>query len=148
VSRSPILPLAIAALAVFVLLPGAKACKDDARKGGHAASSGKQTARKAHVDHTPRHGGTFFMAPNGRIHLEGVYVRPGVVKVYFYDEYAEPLPAVLFKAEMAPRLPGAVKRVALKLADDGTLAAPLSSPSPAVAVDVWITFPAMSGGVK
>jgi hypothetical protein len=43
----------------------------------------------AHMDHTARHGGTVFMAPDGFHHIEGVYPEPGVFRIYATDNYRE-----------------------------------------------------------
>ena len=48
-------------------------------------------AAGAHMDHTPRHGGTVFMAPDGFHHIEGIYPEPGVFRVYATDNYREPV---------------------------------------------------------
>lgn len=53
---------------------------------------------KAHMDHNPRHGGLFFMAPNGIHHLEGALFSPREFRLYIYNEYTEPLPAGDFTA--------------------------------------------------
>ncbi len=45
----------------------------------------------AHMDHTPRHGGTVFMVEDGFHHVEGVYPEPGVLRVYVTDGYREPV---------------------------------------------------------
>ena len=47
----------------------------------------------AHMDHTPRHGGTVFMGsdPFSFLHLEGTYPEPGVFRVYATDGYREPV---------------------------------------------------------
>ncbi len=44
-------------------------------------------AAGAHMDHTPQHGGTVFMAPDGFHHIEGVYPEPGVFRLYATDNY-------------------------------------------------------------
>ena len=48
-------------------------------------------AAGAHMDHTPRHGGTVFMAPDGFHHIEGTYPEPGLFRLYATDNYREPV---------------------------------------------------------
>lgn len=48
-------------------------------------------AAGAHMDHTPRHGGTVFMAPDSFHHIEGTYLEPGVFRLYASDNYREPV---------------------------------------------------------
>ena len=50
----------------------------------------------AHMDHTPRHGGTVFMAPDGFHHIEGTYPEPGVFRIYATDNYREPVDVTLW----------------------------------------------------
>ena len=45
----------------------------------------------AHMDHSPRHGGRVFMAPDSFHHIEGVYPEPGVFRLYATDNYREPV---------------------------------------------------------
>ena len=44
-----------------------------------------------HEDHSPKHGGTFFMAPDNWHHLEGTYPDPGRFVLYLYDNYSQPM---------------------------------------------------------
>ena len=48
-------------------------------------------AAGAHMDHTPRHGGTVFMAPDSFHHIEGTYPEPGVFRLYASNNYREPV---------------------------------------------------------
>ena len=45
----------------------------------------------AHMDHTPRHGGQVFMAPDSFHHIEGTYPELGIFRVYATDNYREPV---------------------------------------------------------
>ena len=45
----------------------------------------------AHMDHTPRHGGTVFMAPDSFHHIEGVYPESGRFRLYATDNYRSPV---------------------------------------------------------
>ena len=45
-----------------------------------------------HEDHTPKHSGIFFMAPDNWHHLEGTYPQAGRFVVYLYDNYSQPMP--------------------------------------------------------
>ena len=63
---------------------------------GHATSVEEAAAaaaaqKGAHLDHDPKHGGTFFMALNNIHHLEGLFVPPGVFRLYLYDSHTHPL---------------------------------------------------------
>lgn len=45
----------------------------------------------AHMDHSPRHGGIVFMAPDGFHHIEGTYPEEGLFRLYATDNYREPV---------------------------------------------------------
>lgn len=45
----------------------------------------------AHMDHTPRHGGIVFMAPDGFHHIEGSYPEAGLFRLFATDNYREPV---------------------------------------------------------
>lgn len=53
-----------------------------------------------HMDHTPVHGGQFFMASNQFHHLEGTLPEPGRFRLYFYDDYKRPLDARNFTGKV------------------------------------------------
>jgi hypothetical protein len=52
----------------------------------------------AHMDHTPRHGGAFFMAPNKMNHLEAVYSEQCGFRLAFYNAFTKPIRADRFRA--------------------------------------------------
>jgi hypothetical protein len=54
----------------------------------------------AHMDHSPLHGGQFFMAANNYHHLEGALPRPGEFDLYVYDDYKRPLDPRNFAGEV------------------------------------------------
>lgn len=45
----------------------------------------------SHDDHSPRHGGIFYMDGNLYHHLEGAYPEAGVFRLYLYDDYTKPV---------------------------------------------------------
>lgn len=51
-----------------------------------------QHTARAHGNHSPQHGGSFFMAPDNWHHLEGTLPEIGLFRVYVYDDYSKPLP--------------------------------------------------------
>lgn len=54
----------------------------------------------AHGDHNERHGGVLFMTPDGYYHLEGVLSPEGEFRLYFYDDFTEPIDANGFPARI------------------------------------------------
>lgn len=50
----------------------------------------------SHMDHSPKHGGVFFMAPDQTHHLEGTMSETYELRIYFYDEYTKPIQADKF----------------------------------------------------
>lgn len=51
----------------------------------------------AHMDHSPRQGGAFFMAPDKIHHVEGVYSRRCGLQMFFYNAFIQPVRADRFK---------------------------------------------------
>lgn len=102
---------------------------------GHRASAWA----KAHRDPTPKHGGVFFRSSNRQRYFEGVYLRPGIFKIYLYDEYTQPIQGAFFTGELVVRRPPNGTRVPLRLADDGTLTASVPPPAFPLQFEVRLT---------
>lgn len=56
----------------------------------------KHTVR-AHGNHSPQHGGIFFMASDNWHHLEGTHPEANTFRLYLYDDYSKTLPATQMK---------------------------------------------------
>ena len=69
-----------------------------------AASNPAAPEKGAHMDHKPKHGGTFFMSLDNKHHLEGVLLPPSTFRVYLYDDHTKPL-----KAEQTRQASGTVQ---------------------------------------
>jgi len=69
----------------------------------------------AHQDHSAKRGGTFFMAPDKKHHLEGTISDKKEFRLYFYDEYTKPIPAGRFTAEGTAWISGKDTETPLKL---------------------------------
>ena len=50
----------------------------------------------AHMDHTPRHGGRVFMAPDSFHHIEGTHPEPGVFRLFATDNYRDPVDVTMW----------------------------------------------------
>jgi len=69
----------------------------------------------AHSDHSAKHGGIFFMAPDQKHHLEGAISDKCEFHIHFYDEYTKPIMADKFAAEGKVRPKGTDKEMPLKM---------------------------------
>ncbi|MBI4454951.1 MAG: hypothetical protein HY644_03530 [Acidobacteria bacterium] len=51
----------------------------------------EQAAAQEHSEHSPRHGGVFFMALDYQHHLEATLTAPDTFRIYLYDARMQPL---------------------------------------------------------
>lgn len=104
---------------------------------------------RAHMDHRPKHGGTFFMTSDNKHHLEGVLVTEGLPKgqrefrVYIYDEFTQPLASNVVIARAVLSTPASEDTHQVTLKPDETSEF-LSSPVPAslnpVSIKLFVDF--------
>jgi Heavy metal binding domain len=86
------------------------------------------SSARPHQDHNPKHGGTFFMAPDSWHHLEGTYPEDGLFRVYLYDNFSQPMRAAPFKGravleetfDSTTRQTRELKALPLTASSDGT----------------------------
>ncbi len=64
---------------------------DSAGSPGAPAPTANDPNAAAHMDHTPLHGGQFFMASNQYHHIEGSLPIEGEFRVYVYDDFKKPI---------------------------------------------------------
>jgi hypothetical protein len=80
------------------------ATEEVAFRQGNCQSCGRALVRVTlglpHGDHNPRYGGQFRMASDYWHHIELVLPEPGVLRLYFYDNYTRPLGAAGFDARV------------------------------------------------
>ena len=67
---------------------------------GHCPECGELVESLGHMDHNPVHGGILFMADNNYHHLEGTHPAADEFRLYFYDDYKQPLDPRNFAARM------------------------------------------------
>jgi hypothetical protein len=93
---------------------------------------------RAHGDHNPRHGGQFYMASDNWHHVEGTYPRGGLFRVFFYDNFTQPIDVSGFTARLldAKQQPIVLKPGAQK----NTLEAALGSDALPVKVALEVAF--------
>jgi hypothetical protein len=86
--------------------PGAPASEGSLSPGApgscpDGSSMERKYAPRAHGNHNPQHGGSFFMAPDNWHHIEGAYYAPGVFRLFLYDDFTKPLPLAQLRTTTA-----------------------------------------------
>lgn len=61
---------------------------------------GQPVTGMGHMNHTPLHGGQFFMADNLFHHIEGILPVEGDFRLHFYDDWKRPLDPRNFKGQL------------------------------------------------
>jgi hypothetical protein len=82
-----------ATIPVLAYLPGRNLAVAPQDAPAAQAPADTNSKEKAHMDHKPKHGGTFFMALDNEHHLEGALLPGGIFRVYLYDDHTKPLKA-------------------------------------------------------
>lgn len=76
-------------------------------QAGDCPTCGMHLSRlKEHMDHEPKYGGVFFMAPDKFHHLEATLSASNEFRMYFYDNFTKPISAEKFSAEATVRAKG------------------------------------------
>jgi hypothetical protein len=103
----------------------------------------KAFERRPHGDHNPRHGGQFFMVEDNWHHLEGAYPRANLFRVYFYNDFTQPIPPKGFsgRAEVLDALDNVVASIPLKPSTiRNALGARITNAKPPLKLKLWMKF--------
>ena len=100
----------------------------------------QDAAAMAHSDHSPKHGGVFFMAANNFHHLEGTYAEAGLFRLYLYDDHTQPLSVEGSSAHVRLAREPETTRHDLVAEPDGTSLAVRLDPIPELPVSLVLTL--------